>query len=1145
MTAPQRTSGQVTAANPTASVWVSANAGTGKTQVLTDRIMRLLLSGSRPERILCLTFTKAAAAEMTTRLSKRLGEWAAADDDTLKAELTALEGFVPDDNRLAVARRLFAQTLDAPGGMNVRTIHAFCESLLGRFPVEAGVAPHFSVIDERTTAELISEARDRMLARTFIDRDSAVSHALSVLAGLLDEESFSWTMSDLSGKRGRLANLLDYHGSLENLILASGRSLGLEPDDDRTSIISSACDETAFDAPGLEQAATALDLGTAKDMERAGILRTWLKDSPSRQQFLFSDYFLLFLKIDGGKRSEKTLITKKPRESDPKALDILLTEQERVFRIRERLKAVAVFEASAALIHLGTAMMGDFASLKESRALLDYDDLILKAGGLLDSEQGTSWVHYKLDGGLDHILVDEAQDTAPDQWRVIKSLANDFFSGIGAGEQERTVFAVGDEKQSIYSFQGADPFMFGATQKHFHDAASHADKTFTDVQLALSYRSTAPIIQAVDMVFSGNAARDGLTFDGRDIRHLTNRQGQGGLVEIWPTMTPGDVLEVSPWKAPLDRLPVDSPEDRLSQRIADTIGAWLTEGEILPSACRPIRESDIMILVRNRGSFAEKMVNALKKRSIAVAGADRMILTEQLAVMDLMALGHFLLLPEDSLTLAVVLKSPLFGMDEDDLFNLAHKRSGTLWESLKKAAETDPKLRVVRDRLGELLDRADTMPPYEFYARLLGPEGGRRALLSRLGLEADDPIDEFMALALDFERERAPSLQGFLQWMLAGATQVKRDLEHGRGEVRVMTVHGSKGLQGNIVFLPDTCSTPNARKASRLRWPDAPEPALLWPALKENEESITGALSEDAKNLDDQEYRRLLYVAMTRARDRLYIAGWEGRNGRTENCWYDLVKSALSESCRESLSILGHPVLHMTEPQAAEPDSADRKERVTPVEALQLPDWAHVQPKPEPEPARPLSPTRPEEDAPPILSPYDGDDGIRFKRGTLIHRLLESLPELPADKQPEAAKAFLARKVHELNEAEQNNIASEVMSVLQDSNFRHLFQPGSMAEVPITGTLGSHTVSARIDRLWIGKDSIAIIDYKTNRPPPERPQDIAPSYLSQMAIYRSLLREIYPGHTVSCILAWTAGPNLMTVPDNLLDAHAPIYKSAS
>ncbi len=520
-------------------------------------------------------------------------------------------------------------------------------------------------------------------------------------------------------------------------------------------------------------------------------------------------------------------------------------------------------------------------------------------------------------------LVGFARDNAVDlvvvggEPPLVAGLADEFFAGAGARDATRTVFAVGDEKQSIYSFQGADPAAFERMHQAFAERAREAGQPWRAVEMPLSFRSTWTVLRAVDAVFAAGA--DGVTFHGRPIRHLSNRDGQAGLVEIWPTVKPEPAPDNDPWDAPLDQLPALSPPVLLAERIAGRIDGWLKAGEMLASEGRPIRPGDVMILVRRRERFAEAMIRCLKERGIPVAGSDRMVLTEQLAVMDLMALGRFLLLPEDDLTLAEVLKGPLFGLDDDDLFALAWRRDGTLWEALRRRAGERPVWQAAKDGLGRLLDRADFVPPFEFFSDVLGPGGGRRKILGRLGVDAGDPLDEFLALAQMYERDHVPSLQGFLHWLEAGRTEIKRDLEHGRGEVRVMTVHGAKGLQANVVFLPDTCTVPDPRLDARVLWHEGPPPAALWPAFRANEEATCRALREAARQRQAQEYRRLFYVAMTRARDRLYVCGWETARGRGEDCWYDRIVTALKDRAEAVDVGFEGPGWRVSDPQTAAP----------------------------------------------------------------------------------------------------------------------------------------------------------------------------------------------------------------------------------
>ena len=1129
---------QALASDPAASVWVAANAGTGKTRVLVDRITRLLLARVQPARILCLTFTKAAAAEMANRLNGRLGAWAVMPEERLARELGALHGGPVPSEEIERARRLFAHVLEAPGGIAIRTIHAFCESLLGRFPLESGVAPHFSVVDERTARELRLEARDRMLVDAFDGGASDSGAALAHLAALVDEEGFARLMHELDGGRARLVRR---PGGLQSLMADVRTQLGLEAEATAASVAADIAG--GVDARALRRAQSALESGTGTDRERALSIGAWLADEGRRAETLACTYAPVFLRRDGAPRSDSSLMGRTARVADAEAFRILVEERARIHAGFERLKAVNVAASTRSLLGIGLALLDGYETVKRERALLDYDDLIERARRLLSSEAGVSWVHYKLDGGLDHVLVDEAQDTSPEQWNVIVGLAGDFFSGRGASEERRTVFAVGDEKQSIYGFQGARPEEFARHRAHFSERVGAVGEDWRSLSLETSFRSTPAVLAAVDRVFALSAAADGLTSTGAAIHHESSRKGQAGLVELWPTAVPEADVDHDPWDAPLDQVDLRDPPAQLANRIADRIADWLERGEVLESAGRPVRPGDIMILVRTRRRFAADMVSSLKLRGIPVAGSDRMVLTDQLAVMDLTALGRFALLPDDDLNLAVVLKGPFCGFDDADLFDLAHGRTDGLWSTLVLRRGERALFGEAAATLEPLLAQADFKPPFELYAEILGGGGGRRRLLARLGAEAEDPIEEFLSLALEFEHEHVPSLEGFLHWLDAGEIQVKRDLEHGRDEVRVMTVHGAKGLQSNIVFLPDTCSVADPRLDPKIYWSrEAEGSAVLWPAGRENEEAVCRRLRQAARERIEREYRRLLYVAMTRARDRLYVAGWEGKRGRDDGCWYDLVAEALAGVARPVDLPFGETGWRLSEPQAAPPESADApapaSRRPAPV-----PAWAARPPAEEAEPPRPLAPSRPADDEPPVLSPLALDDGRRYRRGRLIHRLLETLPELAPRRRRRTAEAFLARPGLGLSAAEQREIVAETVRVVEDPRFAPLFGPGSHAEVPITGVVAGtgrgHVVAGQMDRLLIGEHEVSVVDYKTNRPAPSRPEDVAPVYIGQMAAYRAVLREVFPERRIRCLLLWTVGPTLMVLDDHLLDGHAP------
>jgi ATP-dependent helicase/nuclease subunit A len=1159
----QATTLQRMAADPAFSVWVSANAGTGKTRVLIDRISRLLLSGVRSERILCLTYTKAAAAEMEIRLSRRLGDWATMSDHEISAELLVLNGTPAKPTDIHRARQLFAETLETPGGLKIRTIHSFCESLLGRFPVEAQIAPHAAVMDERAAAELFTEAREHVYASAFRDDASPLAHAMKSMAGMVDESGFDDLMREVLAKRQRLTEGLRELGGLDGVEMAIGTVLDLDVGDTPETILHQGVASDAFDVQALTNAIPALETGTKKDAERAQDIAAWLVlDEASRARLFEDTYKPVFLKkTEGLPCALKNLITSKPADKFPDSAAALIAEQDRVFALSERMKAAVVGEGTKILMFIAHELINEYERLKRQRALLDYDDLILKSLALLERDGGAGWVHFKLDGGIDHILVDEAQDTSPEQWKVIRHMADEFFAGDGTrppkdGDPDalpqRSIFAVGDIKQSIYSFQGAKPEEFTAMRDYFADRAGPKLKS---IQLEQSFRTTSAVLDVVDAVFAQPHAQPGVAPDG-GTRHRAQRSGHAGCVRLWPSVQKTRKVDPAPWDAPVDRVRETSPMSQTAEGIAETIDGWLSSGEILESRDRPVEAGDIMILVPKRGQFADEMVRRLKARNIPVAGSDRMIMTDQIAVMDMIAVARFVLLPEDDLNLAAVMKGPFIGLSEEDLFQVAFERPGTMWDSIRSQTKTSGgQFGEALKILSAWLARADYAPPFEFFSGLLGTDRGRAKLVARLGPEANDPIDEFLIQALGFERTHTPSLQGFLSWIDAANTQIKRDLEAAEGKVRVMTVHGSKGLEANIVILPDTCSVPDGRRGDRVLWAPAPGSGTIaelpiWPGVKANETALCESLRDDVKQSGIEEYRRLMYVAMTRARDRLYIAGWERKtgskdseHGRDEGSWYELVRPALHtmDGINEAEHGDGQALsFTTTQREAPEPDDSAGD---TLAAATQVPSWMTAPPAPEPEPSTPLSPSRMEGDEPPVASPFDGDDTSRFRRGNLIHRLLQTLPELPVTERAGAMEAWLTSTAGDLDEQTRKRIAEETLAVLEDDQLSEIFEAGSMAEVPIAGTImttdGPKTIAGQVDRLVVTESAVMIVDFKTNRPPPLEQKDVAPSYFRQMALYKSALEHIYAGREIRCFLVWTDGPRAMLLNDEFLSEHAP------
>ncbi len=1123
--------GQIVASRPAVSAWVDASAGTGKTKVLADRVLRLLLAGTPPDRILALTFTRAAAAEMANRIFEALGRWSTMPGDALESTLAALREEPPDADTVARARALFLQVLDAPGGMKIQTIHAFCQSVLGRFPLEARINPHFSVMDERTEGETLRRARDAVIAEAGRDPDSPLARAFVTVAARGGESVFDSLMAALASGRDKVAVLAER--AFPNVEEETHRHFDLGPGETEQTILAAASAAGAFDREGLERAAEALCRGLKTDAEAGRAIAAWL-ECPLPTPDAFADYARAFLTQKGGIR--KNLPTKTVAASAPDAVEAWQAEAERVRAVRERLLAVRTAAESAALARIGAALLASYRDEKARQGRLDYDDLIRGVQRLVEDEAAALWVLYKLDGGIDHVLIDEAQDTNPRQWAVVRALAADFFAGESAQDAPRTVFAVGDPKQSIYSFQGVEAEAFSAMREEFRARVGDSGGGWEGVELGHSFRSTGPVLRAVDAVFADADARRGL--GERPVAHAVGRAGQAGLVTLWPPARQSESEDADPWQPVAEPFSHQTAAYRLAEAIAETIGGWIASGERLESRGRAMTAGDIMVLVRHRSEFVDHLVRALKQRAVGVAGIDRLVLSTQLAVMDLLALADAALMIEDDLTVAAVLKGPLAGLDETALFDLAHGRGQTTLAAALARRRGDPRCERARAVLDEVLAMADFVPPYEFFSRILGPMGGRERIVARLGPDAEDPIDEFLALALDYEREHTPSLQGFVSWFRGARAEVKRDLEQSaRDEVRVLTVHGAKGLQAPVVILADRMRAPTERDP--VLWSRTEPPILVWKRRQDARDAVSDALAAEESARAEEEYRRLLYVAMTRAEDRLYVAGYTGQKTVPEGCWYAMVERALqpiAESRETTLAapdegvVVTGPGLVLEDPQTEPPDRAREAEGAAPAEEP-LPPWA-PQPAPAEPPAQPArSPSRLDEDGTPVRSP--GGEPV-FRRGRIVHDILRRVPAPPPDDLRAAVQAHLARPALALEPEEQREIVDEVLALLADPAVAGLFAPGSMAEVPVVGRVGGQAYSGWIDRLSVEEDAVRLVEFKTDRDPPADPEGIRPQYLRQIAAYRALLAEIYPGRRIECTLVWTVGPAAMAVPDGLL-----------
>ncbi len=1128
---------QSQASDPTVSAFVAASAGSGKTKLLTDRLLRLMLTGADPARIQCLTFTKAAAAEMALRLQRTLGEWVTLPDDRLNARLAALQ-LDPSVQRRDAARALFARVLDLPGGMRIGTIHAFCQSLLRRFPLEARLSPHFRLVEELDAAVALREAREEMLSGAHTEPMRA---ALTDLAGLCSAEQFGKLVEALQADRDRLEAMLAL--GADGVEAAQRRAVGAEADD--ATILARAV-RWIGEAPLREAAKLVCKRGSPAVCEKAGRILEWLSLPAHDRAREWEAWCGEFLKGDGGPFAESSFVNTKLAAAHPNLIEPFVAEQQRIRSVEENRRAARVAAVSAAMVTLATPVARAYAAGKDGAALVDYDDLIGRTSRLL-VDPGAAWVLYKLDGGLDHLLLDEVQDTAPAQWHIAGALTDEFFAGRGARDTRRTVFAVGDRKQSIFSFQGADPDEFERWREKLRTRVQAAGETWRDVQLDVSFRSTSPVLDLVDAVFADPQAAAGVTEPGR-LKHIADRADHAGRVELWPLAPMPETQPPEPWTVPETNLgSVGAP-----QRLAEALADWITAAcgtEDLPGSGRKLAPGDVLVLVRRRNDFAHALVRALKARGLPVAGLDRLVLTDQPAVADLLSLCDALLLPQDDLALACVLTSPLGGISDDSLMELAASRPGTLWDALRSRAGEREDWRAAHDFIATLLARVDYLPPHGLLSEALGPLGARARLFARLGPEAAEPVDELMNAALAYARAHPPSLQGFVHWLRQSAAEVKREAEGAGHAVRVMTVHGAKGLQAPLVILPDTTALPPDE--DRVFWADEGGTRIpLWSPRRELRCAAVEQLRTDAARKRTEEHNRLLYVALTRAQDRLIVCGWQTKKP-ADTCWYELVRRGFDQIETERVPFVtwdGDRVWHET-PQRAAPERAGPAAGVA---TAPLPVWAgaalHWRPAPPPlEPAlpAPLAPSRPDQatlgTVPAAASPLARRDatGERFRRGQLAHALLQHLPSLPPGERAHAAHRYLRRSGLGLAAPEADALAAEVLAVLEHPDLAPLFGATGRAEVPLTGVVAGSVIGGLVDRLAVLPDRVLIADYKTNREPPARAEDVPVLYLRQMAAYRAVLRALYPDRPVICALVWTTGAAVMPLPGPLLDRHAP------
>jgi ATP-dependent helicase/nuclease subunit A len=1128
----ERTRGQKLAADPARHVWVSASAGTGKTHVLTDRLMRLLLAGSAPDRILALTFTRAAAAEMQNRLTGRLGAWQTLDDAALDAELEALGAATGADAR-ARARSLFALALDVPGGLKVQTIHAFAQGLLAAFPVEAGLPPGFVPLDERDQRQL----RQRALNDAIVEAQQAGdTRFLDDLAELSVLKGEGGVMSAIDRMIAHTEGVLAFTSG-DNIEPAIRRHLGVGADEQPGDRLREAFAPETHDDGRMEAFADAMAAwGTATGDKAALNIRAWLAlDVAGRVESHKSLWSTVFT-TKGEVQAYPGAIKKRPELRG--LIDDIAADLQ---HLAEREARLATVELAGRVLRAGHRIVARYARLKRAQTAIDYDDMIRETAALLGRPGMPSYVGWKLDSRFDHVLVDEAQDTNERQWAIIASLVQDYFERDA--ERQRTLFVVGDQKQAIYGFQGTDPSLFQGHQARIAPAAQAGGRPLELVPLDRSFRSGPAVLDVVnEMLQQAGPAALGLAAAAPP--HEPQRADAAGEVVLWPVLTPDQADDDSDDGAASD----DGSEaaDRLmAVQLAAQVARWLAPGPErlwLPARQRDARPEDILILVRKRGWLMGALVGRLHAEGVPVAGVDRLLLTEPYAVLDLLALVRFAVQPEDDLNLAALLVSPFLGWTHEAVRTLSAPRRADLWAALGEAARGSGPAAEARAFLGEVLSLADRGGPYAFLDTILsGPLGARRRLLARLGSEANDAIDELLAQALAFEQANPPALAGFLAWVEAEGSEVKRDAEAAVGQVRLMTIHGAKGLEAPVVVLADTAHKRRENRDGflpvRLDNAGAPVP-LFHPSLKAMPAALRAA--HDAKVLREaEEDLRLLYVGLTRAADHLYIGGALGRtaygrylDGGADHCWHrrlDPVMKALPGV--ESIPTDWGEALRIRRGAWNEP--AASATRVEPAAATQpLFDGIEIdQAPPPPRPTRPLTPSAlPSE---PGAVPATAALKAAGQRGSWLHRLFERLPGVSPARRADIAAAWLTAQG--APPAAIGPLVAEALAIIEDPAHAALFGPDALAEAPVAGLVGTGVVSGIVDRLLVTEGRVLVVDFKTSLNIPADAAAAPQPYKRQMALYRAVLQRAFPGRAVEAALLFTAAPKFILLDGNELD----------
>ncbi|RCL03569.1 MAG: ATP-dependent helicase/nuclease subunit A [Candidatus Tokpelaia sp. JSC161] len=1092
---------QKKASNPTKNIWVSANAGSGKTYVLTQRVLRLLLNGTEPARILCLTYTKSSAAVMQNRIFNKLAHWTRINDEDLVEELYHLEGKKANAEHINTARKLFAYALEKPGGMKIQTIHAFCEALLHKFPIEANISSHFNIIDDIQEKQLISQAKKSLFSAIYQKNNHKLVQAFHLLLYTVGESGLQDLFEEALANRNILQCFINTTNKETEKTLHEIFAL---KETENTDFLTQKLQQTAlFPSNQLIILTKHGGKNTANFVKKLQEI-LYETDSQMIRKLCFNAYF----HKNGKFRNPQKIFTKSLQKISDQSKNLFLQKQIKTFHLLDKLKAAELISLNKAAYILINYLLNLYNQLKKSRNLLDFDDLIYYTISLLKNNSAAQWILYKIDYEIDHILIDEAQDISPAQWEIIQLLSNEFFSGKSNRKTERTVFAVGDEKQSIYSFQGAIPDQFSKNGDYIKHKAENANKSFQKIKLEFSFRSANDILSAVDHIFSKPANYQGLSTENQPTRHKAVRR-QFGSFDIWESFFSEKKPRIDDWCQPKHLCP--SPSLQLAEKIAETIKNFFQEEN------KEIHSKDIMILVRKRDHFIHTLSRALKKRGISIAGLDRLHLMDHIAIRDLIALGRFVIQSQDDLSLAAVLKSPLFNLDEEQLFTLSANRKSKLWSALENMADKSPQFRAIVQELRLYQAISENIPVFEFYSHVLSQNGGRRKIIARLGTETNDVLDTFLDYSLSIEKTGLPGLQAFLETLESVNPEIKREINQTQDQIRIMTVHAAKGLEASIVFLVDSgTSIWNHQYEPKLvPISEQKNTTLIWLPTSDLKTQKIQTIMNKIQKQAEEEYRRLLYVGMTRSKDRLILCGYSNKQkiSNNTNSWLSLASHALID--RSKTNSQTQTLQHINTTQITQ------KKQNTNLVYPPLPEFLKENTRKKPSKI--------------ILKKNNYLPLFNYLEETNpnpIHSLLQFLSDIPIKERDRLTRTYL--KYHFPNQKFEKYLKTlhKIVSLLKERHILHLVSTKSKADITLTGMLNIKgtkiRISGQIDRLTFFKKEILLATFKNGKVPPNT-EKIPISHLVQITLYKKLIEKLYPHKKIRSILIYTQKPILFEI----------------